>query len=157
VEENNYQYQYGFADQHADVMYDLETRTQKAQKVLAVLLDYYSGKTKNLKVLDIGCSTGIISYSLSEKFGEVNGIDIDKNAVKFATEKYKRSNLFFAEQDGMHLKYPAGSFDIVVCSHYIIFSHVDLYYLFLFVYFFLFRPSKKFYCVLVVEHKNQRF
>lgn len=122
VEENNYQYQYGFADRHADVMYDLETRTQKAQKVLAVLLDYYSGETKNLKVLDIGCSIGIISYSLSEKFGEVNGIDIDKNAVKFATEKYKRSNLFFAEQDGMHLKYPAGSFDIVVCSH--IYEHI---------------------------------
>ena len=37
-----------------------------------------------LRLLDIGCSSGIIAHFLSDWFGQVVGVDIDEEALRFA-------------------------------------------------------------------------
>ncbi len=118
----NYEYQYGFSGTHRGAMYDIEMRKQKAKKMLAVLDDYYPGKLKTLNVLDIGCSTGIISNFLSKRFGEIMGIDIDEGAIGYAKENYHSDNLNFDIQSAMDLKFPDNSFDVIICAH--VYEHV---------------------------------
>lgn len=47
-----------------------------------MLDDYHRGNLEELTVLDVGCSTGIISHYLSDKFEKVTGIDIDNSAIE---------------------------------------------------------------------------
>lgn len=117
-----YQYQHGFSEMHSDEMYDVESRELKANKMLAVLEDYYSGKLDKLKVLDVGCSSGIIDNYISNSFGYLIGTDIDKPAVAYAQKKYSSEKLSFSIQDSMDLAFSDGSFDIVICSQ--IYEHV---------------------------------
>ncbi len=121
----SYKYQYGFSEAHPDSMYDAGMREQKANKMSSVLGDFYSGKLETLALLDIGCSTGIISNRLSKSFGKVVGIDIDEKAVKHATENYRSDNLMFCIQDSMCLGFPERSFDAVICAH--VYEHVPDY------------------------------
>jgi 2-polyprenyl-3-methyl-5-hydroxy-6-metoxy-1,4-benzoquinol methylase len=117
-----YRYQDGFSDKHSDSMYNKNIREQKAKKIISILSDYYRSKLKNLCVLDIGSSTGFISYYISNYFREVVGIDIDKPAVKFAKKQRKRDNARFVIGDSMNLSFYSSSFDIVICAH--IYEHV---------------------------------
>lgn len=103
-------------------MYDIEMRRQKANKMLAVLEDYYIEGISKLEVLDIGCSTGIIANELSKKFTKVSGIDIDEAAVNYAKETYQNDNLNFSVQDSMNLKFSDQSFDVITCAH--VYEHV---------------------------------
>jgi 2-polyprenyl-3-methyl-5-hydroxy-6-metoxy-1,4-benzoquinol methylase len=117
-----YVYQKGYSELYSDWMYDPEARTQKAKKIIAVFDDFYSGNLGKLSVLDIGCSTGIITNALKDRFGNVIGIDIDEQAISYAKTKYERDGLKFDLQDSMNLKFASNSFDIVVCAH--IYEHV---------------------------------
>ena len=117
-----YTYQYGFSELHPDSMYDAAMREQKANKMLSVLSDFYAGGIETLSLLDIGCSTGIISHLLSKKLGRVVGIDIDGKAVKHAQKNYASHKLMFSIQDSMNLGFPHGSFDVAVCAH--VYEHV---------------------------------
>jgi len=103
-------------------MYDIVMREQKAKKLLSVLDDYYSQNLKILSLLDIGCSTGIISHMLSRRFGKVVGIDIDKSAIEYAKENHRSENLEFVVCDAMSTGFLDESFDVVICAH--VYEHV---------------------------------
>jgi len=104
-------------------MYHKGSRLRKGQRVIRVLEDYFGKKKlKNLSVLDIGSSTGIIDSVLAKSSGRVAGIDIDKGAVSFAGKNYKRKNLSFEVGDSMNLKFKADTFDVVVCMQ--VYEHV---------------------------------
>jgi len=118
---NNYKYQYGFSEKHSDTMYDIKKRTQKANKTLSVISDYFKN-LKTLSLLDIGCSTGIMTRLYGEKFAKVIGIDIDKQAVEFAICNNSSSNVEYFIKDGMDTGFDNESFDVVTCSH--IYEHV---------------------------------
>ncbi len=64
---------------------------------------------RNIKVLDIGCGTGILS-PLFEKTSYV-GIDTDASLVKFASQKYHHT---FKCMSADNLKFPKNYFDAVV-------------------------------------------
>lgn len=113
-------YQLNFSDYH-QTLYDKEGRQQKADKILAVLKDHL-GALDNLRLLDIGSSTGIITSYLSANFRQTEGIDIDENAVRFAQENFENEHLHFHLQDSMNIKFPDSSFDVVNCTH--IYEHV---------------------------------
>lgn len=115
-------YQHGFSELYPGIMYDVELRQQKARKLLAVLDDHFPGELNDLSVLEIGCSTGIVSNMLSKRFRSVQGIDIDEKAIEHARENYQSSNLRFSIQSGVHTEFPDNSFDLVVCTH--IYEHV---------------------------------
>jgi len=115
-------YQYGFSDAHPEAMYDHGGREQKARKMVAILQEYYGQETANLCVLDVACSTGIISYALSKQFRSVTGIDIDEAAIAHAKQNFQADNLRFSLGDAMAIDFPDNSFDIVICAH--VYEHV---------------------------------
>ena len=49
-------------------LYDPNSRTRQAKKILAVLTDYFgSKKLKGLSVLDVGCGSGLIDVYLAPR------------------------------------------------------------------------------------------
>lgn len=121
---NNYKYQYGFSEKHLDSMYDIKNRTQKANKTLSVLIDYFKN-LKTLSLLDIGCSTGTMTKLYGKKFGKVIGIDIDKPAVEFAISNNSLKNIQYFIKDGMDTGFDDESFDVVTCSQ--VYEHMPNY------------------------------
>jgi len=65
-------------------------------------------------ILDLGCGLGWGTNFLSSK-GNVIGVDIDKDSIKKANEKYKHNkNVKFVVADAINLPFKHGSFDTVV-------------------------------------------
>lgn len=115
------EYQHGFSAMHAHEMYDVQGRTVKAKKALAVMSDAL-GPLSDLRLLDLGCSTGLLTQVYGEAFGEVVGIDIDDEAITFATRENSKPNIQFRVTDGMQLDFPENSFDVITCTQ--IYEHV---------------------------------
>jgi len=116
-----YIYQTDFSLHHQE-LYNIAERQQKANKTLSILLDYFKNEIYNLKLLDVGSSTGIMTSLLSQKFAYTIGIDIDDKAVMYSKEHFENERLHFYLQDSMNINYPDNSFDVVNCSH--IYEHV---------------------------------
>ena len=58
--------------------------------------------SKNDSVLDCGCGTGALSFSIIEQAKQVIGIDSSENSIAIAKKKYKDiSNLFFKKSSIM--------------------------------------------------------
>jgi len=117
----NYQYNFSEKIESVESMYDKKARIKKAEKTLAVLLDYLE-KTSDLRLLDIGSSTGIMTNEYSKIFSDVVGIDIDSKAVEFANSKFSKKNLKFIKSPIEELNFEDSTFDVITCSH--IYEHV---------------------------------
>jgi ubiquinone/menaquinone biosynthesis C-methylase UbiE len=119
------EYQHGFSEIHPKTMFDELGRLQKARKTVAVILDALQqagidpGETR---LLDIGCSTGILTRHYAEFFGRVVGIDIDDGAVEWARQNRAAENVAYRIGDSMDVPFPDGEFDLVTCTH--IYEHV---------------------------------
>jgi 2-polyprenyl-3-methyl-5-hydroxy-6-metoxy-1,4-benzoquinol methylase len=114
-------YQFGFSDSSPS-MHDRKSRVQKAETMIAVLGDYFDIPLKELRVLDVGASTGIIDDHLAAHFHSVLGIDIDQEAIQFAQNTFSRDNLVFREGDALATNLSDDSVDVVICSH--VYEHV---------------------------------
>ncbi len=114
-------YQPNFAEQHAE-MYSGEGRTRKAATTRLILEEALGSRLASSRVLNIGCSTGIIDSELAPAVGSLVGIDIDEKAVDYARRTHHLANVTFAIGDAMAIDYPDASFDIVLCSQ--VYEHV---------------------------------
>lgn len=104
-------------------MYDSRSRVLRAKRMVLTLGDHFGkANIQNLKVLDVGSSTGIIDNYLASHFANVLGIDIDAGAVKFASQKFTKTNLTFKVGDAMQLRMGANKYDVVICAQ--IYEHV---------------------------------
>ena len=119
--QRDYQYNYSEQSNKASSMFDVEGRIEKAKKTISVLKTHL-GDISNLKLLDIGSSSGIMTNEYSKHCKEVIGIDIDSKAVKFANENFKTDILKFIDTPLEEYSYENSSFDIITCSH--IYEHV---------------------------------
>lgn len=102
-------------------MYDEDVREAKARKIVAILEDHCDD-ISSLSVLDVSCSTGIMSRYLARHFATVTGIDIDDNAVEFARSSNDMQNAEFHVMDALHTEFPDNSFSVVVCNQ--MYEHV---------------------------------
>lgn len=80
-----------------------------SKKLLCLLLISKFSKGRDLKILDVGCGTGINILTL-KKVGLVSGIDCSREAIKYCQsrglKKVSLGNVY-------HTNYPDGSFDLV--------------------------------------------
>jgi ubiquinone/menaquinone biosynthesis C-methylase UbiE len=73
-------------------------------------LDFCKGKS----VIDIACGEGYGSALLAGIAGDVTGVDIDDAVIKFANEKYSKSNLRYLHGNASAIPCPDASTDVVV-------------------------------------------
>ena len=91
-----------------------------ARKRLKLIIDEIrdftgNGKANQVKILDIGCGLGGMTFPLSSLGYQVVGVDLDSDSIKSCNEKNKFPNAKYltekGEQFNLHEK-----FDIVICS-----------------------------------------
>ncbi|HLD29811.1 MAG TPA: methyltransferase domain-containing protein, partial [bacterium] len=111
-----------FSEIYRDAIYNIPVREQKARKIAAILDDYFSGQTRDLSVLDIGCSIGVISSVLGKTFLKVTGTDTDAAALEYAREHFSSPRVEFLLLDALESGLPDGAYDVILCTQ--IYEHV---------------------------------
>ena len=93
-------------------------RTKEEEEAWINLLTRAIG-TKRLKILDVGCGTGVIALLLAEMGHEVTGVDISERMLERAREKAKSIEIpvKFEFGDAEDLPFDDGNFDVVVNRH----------------------------------------
>lgn len=117
----SYQYNYSERIESINSMYDEVSRVKKANKTISILKDYCKDLS-SLTLLDIGASSGIMTYEYAKYFYKVIGIDIDKQAIEFATKNFNKNNIEYIVSPVEESNLNENSFDAITCSH--IYEHV---------------------------------
>ncbi|MHC1741660.1 MAG: class I SAM-dependent methyltransferase [Syntrophobacteraceae bacterium] len=117
-------YQRNFSRLIGRAMYDEPKRHHKAKKIVAVISDYAQGCQTEFTVLDVGCSTGIMTHYLADHFRMIAGVDIDEEALRYASKQGhgKAAREWFLASDAMAMPFLDDSFDAAVCAH--VYEHV---------------------------------
>jgi SAM-dependent methyltransferase len=110
------------------ILFDPTGRIEKASKVVAVLSDYLGERTQSAVVVDVGCSTGIMTRHFAKFFGRVIGLDNDSvgvvNGARLAEEAgISTDRLQFCGGDGCVMPFQENSVDAVICNQ--VYEHVD--------------------------------
>lgn len=74
--------------------------------------------TPSGNLLDVGCGSGISTYTIASQFSSVHctGMDISEKAIAYAKTQFKRDNLHFVAGDVHALAYKENHFDSVVAA-----------------------------------------
>src|SRR4030042_7005749 len=84
---------------------------------LRLLFAYEYAKKKTSKresVLEVGSGEGYGTSSLSKKVKKIVGIEVNKEAVNHASQKYGSEKCLFKYYDGISIPFADRSFDVVV-------------------------------------------
>jgi len=108
---------YSEAFDGASALSDESGRAHKAAKIRAVLAEQRSFDRSGLRILDIGCSFGIILEQVTPPDGLGVGVDMDRRIGRDG------GNLAFARADAENLPFRSASFDVVICNH--VYEHTD--------------------------------
>jgi 2-polyprenyl-3-methyl-5-hydroxy-6-metoxy-1,4-benzoquinol methylase len=120
MRDRSYQYDFSVGN---PAMHSFEGRRAKAMTMLAVLGEAIGEeRLARARVLNIGCSTGIIDEAFAPHVDRILGIDIDESAIEEAKRRVTHGNVAFEFGDAMQLHFAEGSFDIVICSQ--VYEHV---------------------------------
>lgn len=69
---------------------------------------------ENKFVLEVGCGEGYGTSLLSQNSAKIIAMDVDKNTITHASEKYGAENCVFKLYDGIRIPYEDNTFDAVV-------------------------------------------
>jgi SAM-dependent methyltransferase len=114
-------YQYDFSVDNA-AMHSIAGRRRKAATMLAVLSEVLGERLASVRLLNLGCSTGIIDEYLAPHVASTLGVDIDAPAIAVARERCKLANAQFRIGDAMNVDIADASVDVVICSQ--VYEHV---------------------------------
>jgi 2-polyprenyl-3-methyl-5-hydroxy-6-metoxy-1,4-benzoquinol methylase len=81
-------------------------------KVYRFASQFCRGKT----ILDVGCGTGYGTALLAESSKKVVGIDLSRQAVRYAQRRYRSANLEFLRMSAESLEFADRSFDFVLST-----------------------------------------
>lgn len=105
------------------LMSDEASRRRKARKIIAVLRDALAPRPLGeLRLLDVGASTGIITGELGRVFGEVVGMDVDEPGIEKAKAYLTGPNQTLLLADGLNIPFEDEHFDVLVLNH--VYEHV---------------------------------
>jgi ubiquinone/menaquinone biosynthesis C-methylase UbiE len=94
----------------------LEATTKGTYSTHLKRYEFASKYCEEKDVLDAACGTGYGTFYLSDMARSVIGLDIDRQAIDYANEHYKRDNINFVRMDiSKEIKFPDKYFD-TVCS-----------------------------------------
>ena len=80
---------------------DAPPRVRVGRQILAVLEDHLQcSGLGDRGVLDVGCSSGVITSFLADVSGHVVGVDVDAEALRLAREAPSKPNLSFRAMSG---------------------------------------------------------
>ncbi len=104
------------------LMLDERSRRAKARKMASVL-EHFLGRESldGLRVLDVGCSGGIVADELRSRGAHPVGVDIDVPGIALAHGRFGEQ-IPFVCADSEQLPFAAGSMDVVICNH--VYEHV---------------------------------
>ncbi len=105
---------YGFLD-------DPESRRQRGRRIVRALADFGHVDVASARILDVGCSAGLITMEIGLHAGCVVGVDVDEQALAHSAGQPGRAS--FVVASGLQLPFADGGFDAVVCNH--VYEHVD--------------------------------
>lgn len=80
------------------------------RKIVLFFIKEFLGKRKGVRLLDVGCGTGIMLKKLI-KYGEVFGVDISKFAIEFCKKRTLKKIFLSSATD---LQFPDNYFDLVL-------------------------------------------
>ena len=67
-------------------------------------------------ILDVGCGTGYGTHHLAESAGSIIGIDVSRQAIRYARRHYVRDNLQFLRMSAESLRFADRSFDFIIST-----------------------------------------
>lgn len=90
--------------------------TQKLSQILKILPKNLPAGRQVLKILDIGCSSAVLTAEVAKALpkSKVTGLDSYKGAIDFARQKYP--HIDFVVADAHKLPFAANTFDLVICT-----------------------------------------
>lgn len=113
-------YQENYSLLHGERILNETKRFRKAKQILLIIQDYVACKNfqkglEDYKVLDVGCSSGMMDYIFADYFNSILGIDIDENALKIAGKNYCKENITYqvGNIDNLNI---IEKFDLIICN-----------------------------------------
>lgn len=105
------------------VLWDSKDKSDNTENIKRTV--FLSQAKQGMKVLDVGCGTGIMDRELSLAVGEtglVKGIDISSGMLDAARKKYRDfKNIVFAEANIENIADEKESYDVIICNN--VFPH----------------------------------
>jgi 2-polyprenyl-3-methyl-5-hydroxy-6-metoxy-1,4-benzoquinol methylase len=99
---------------------DPESRRMRGRRVVAALADFGGLDVAGARILDVGCSAGLMTHEIGRAAAFVAGVDVDEDSLHFAAAA--DGPACFARAEGARLPFRDRSFDAVVCNH--VYEHV---------------------------------
>lgn len=98
-------------------------RAARGRRIVAMLRALHRADLAGCRVLDVGCSAGLVVREVAGAVRFAVGVDVDAGAVAHASRECARpGRLAFARASGAALPFPPASFDVALCNH--VYEHV---------------------------------